>query len=128
MRARPARARCAGEQQRGSRARPACTRRPWATSKRFPAGERVPSIGRGARAAGDALVIRGEASPLRRALSVRLRSSHANFGIKRDTCKVMRKVAEIVRIPENTVKTRMFYARRRLAELLKSEGIERGWP
>jgi RNA polymerase sigma-70 factor, ECF subfamily len=26
------------------------------------------------------------------------------------------------------VKTRMFYARKRLAELLKSEGIERGWP
>jgi len=37
-------------------------------------------------------------------------------------------VAEIVGIPENTVKTRMFYARKRLAELLKSEGIERGWP
>ena len=36
--------------------------------------------------------------------------------------------AEIVGIPENTVKTRMFYARKRLAELLKSEGIERGWP
>ncbi|HEY1361431.1 MAG TPA: RNA polymerase subunit sigma, partial [Xanthobacteraceae bacterium] len=27
-----------------------------------------------------------------------------------------------------TVKTRMFYARKRLAELLKAEGIERGWP
>jgi RNA polymerase sigma-70 factor (ECF subfamily) len=26
------------------------------------------------------------------------------------------------------VKTRMFYARKRLAELLKAEGIERGWP
>jgi len=42
--------------------------------------------------------------------------------------KSVKEVAEIVRIPENTVKTRMFYARRRLAELLKSEGIERGWP
>jgi RNA polymerase sigma-70 factor (ECF subfamily) len=37
-------------------------------------------------------------------------------------------VAEIVGIPENTVKTRMFYARKRLAELLKAAGIDRGWP
>ena len=32
-------------------------------------------------------------------------------------------VAQIVGIPEGTVKTRMFYARSRLAELLKAEGI-----
>src|SRR6266550_8087490 len=38
--------------------------------------------------------------------------------------KSVGEVAEIVGIPENTVKTRMFYARKRLAELLKSEGIE----
>jgi RNA polymerase sigma-70 factor (ECF subfamily) len=37
-------------------------------------------------------------------------------------------VAEMVGIPQNTVKTRMFYARKRLAELLKGEGSERGWP
>jgi len=37
-------------------------------------------------------------------------------------------VAAIVGIPENTVKTRMFYARKRLADLLKAAGIERGWP
>ena len=42
--------------------------------------------------------------------------------------KSVEEVAEIVGIPANTVKTRMFYARKRLAELLKSEGIERGWP
>src|SRR6516165_11129565 len=42
--------------------------------------------------------------------------------------KSVEEAAEIVGIPENTVKTRMFYARKRLAELLKSEGIERGWP
>jgi len=36
--------------------------------------------------------------------------------------------AQIVGIPENTVKTRMFYARKKLAELLKAAGIERGWP
>jgi RNA polymerase sigma-70 factor, ECF subfamily len=42
--------------------------------------------------------------------------------------KSVEEVAQIVGIPENTVKTRMFYARKRLAELLKAEGIERGWP
>jgi len=36
--------------------------------------------------------------------------------------------AAIVGVPENTVKTRMFYARKKLAELLKAAGIERGWP
>jgi RNA polymerase sigma-70 factor (ECF subfamily) len=42
--------------------------------------------------------------------------------------KSVEEVARIVGIPENTVKTRMFYARKRLAELLKTAGIERGWP
>jgi RNA polymerase sigma-70 factor (ECF subfamily) len=37
-------------------------------------------------------------------------------------------VAGIVGIPEATVKTRMFYARKRLSELLKEQGIDRGWP
>ncbi len=37
-------------------------------------------------------------------------------------------VAGIVGIPEATVKTRMFYARRKLSELLKEQGIDRGWP
>ena len=40
----------------------------------------------------------------------------------------MEEVAEIVGIPENTVKTRLFYARKKLADLLKAAGIERGWP
>src|SRR5262245_15014409 len=42
--------------------------------------------------------------------------------------KSVEEVAEIVGIPENTVKTRMFYARKKLEELLKAAGIERGWP
>ena len=42
--------------------------------------------------------------------------------------KSVEEVAEIIGIPENTVKTRMFYARKKLAELLKAAGIERGWP
>ena len=42
--------------------------------------------------------------------------------------KSVQEVAEILGIPEATVKTRMFYARKRLSELLKAAGIDRGWP
>jgi RNA polymerase sigma-70 factor (ECF subfamily) len=42
--------------------------------------------------------------------------------------KSVEEVAVIVGIPEATVKTRMFYARKKLGELLKAAGIERGWP
>ncbi len=42
--------------------------------------------------------------------------------------KSVEEVAEIVGIPEATVKTRMFYARKRLSELLKARGVDRGWP
>lgn len=38
------------------------------------------------------------------------------------------KSGEIVGIPENTAKTRLFYACTKLAELLKAAGLERGWP
>ena len=37
-------------------------------------------------------------------------------------------VSEIVGIPENTVKTRMFHARKKLSEFLKEAGVDRGWP
>ena len=37
-------------------------------------------------------------------------------------------VARIVGIPENTVKTRVFYARKKLGELFRMAGIDRGWP
>jgi RNA polymerase sigma-70 factor (ECF subfamily) len=36
--------------------------------------------------------------------------------------------SEVLQIPENTVKTRMFYARKRLSELLEDAGVDRGWP
>ena len=39
--------------------------------------------------------------------------------------KSIRDVADVLGIPENTVKTRMFYARRRLAALVAAAGIER---
>jgi RNA polymerase sigma-70 factor (ECF subfamily) len=42
--------------------------------------------------------------------------------------KSVKEVSEIVGIPENTVKTRMFYARKALSELLANAGIDRGWP
>lgn len=37
-------------------------------------------------------------------------------------------VSIILGIPEATVKTRMFYARKKLGELLKAAGLDRGWP
>jgi RNA polymerase sigma-70 factor (ECF subfamily) len=42
--------------------------------------------------------------------------------------KSVEEVAGIVGIPENTVKTRMFYARKKLGELCRVAGIDRGWP
>lgn len=37
-------------------------------------------------------------------------------------------VARILGIPANTVKTRLFHARKRLAGLLADAGVDRGWP
>lgn len=37
-------------------------------------------------------------------------------------------ISLILEIPEATVKTRMFYARKQLGEALKASGIDRGWP
>jgi RNA polymerase sigma-70 factor (ECF subfamily) len=42
--------------------------------------------------------------------------------------KSVEEIAGIVGIPEATVKTRMFYARKKLSELLAQHGIDRGWP
>ncbi len=42
--------------------------------------------------------------------------------------KSVEEVAKIIGIPEATVKTRVFYARKKLSELLKAAGIDRGWP
>jgi len=38
--------------------------------------------------------------------------------------KSIDEVAEITGVPQNTVKTRMFYARKRIAELLAVQGID----
>jgi RNA polymerase sigma-70 factor (ECF subfamily) len=37
-------------------------------------------------------------------------------------------VSAVLGIPEATVKTRMFYARKKLSELLQAAGVDRGWP
>ncbi len=37
-------------------------------------------------------------------------------------------VSAVLGIPANTVKTRMFHARKRLAQYLAEAGIDRGWP
>jgi RNA polymerase sigma-70 factor (ECF subfamily) len=42
--------------------------------------------------------------------------------------KSVEEVAMILEIPEATVKTRMFYARKKLSELMAAAGIDRGWP
>src|SRR5215510_1327660 len=42
--------------------------------------------------------------------------------------KTVTEVAEIIGIPRSTVKTRMFYARNEIAELLRKRGIERARP
>jgi len=39
--------------------------------------------------------------------------------------KSIKEIADILGIPENTVKTRMFYARKRLAAMVAAEGIDR---
>ena len=39
-----------------------------------------------------------------------------------------KEAGRLLGVRENTVKTRLFYARKKLAELLKAAGIERGWP
>ena len=35
---------------------------------------------------------------------------------------------DVLQIPANTVKTRLFHARKRLSELLRQAGVDRGWP
>ena len=39
--------------------------------------------------------------------------------------KTIEEVAEIIAVPVNTVKTRMFYARKRIGEMMAAKGIER---
>lgn len=40
----------------------------------------------------------------------------------------VKEAGEVLEIPENTVKTRMFYARKQLSALFSRYGVDRGWP
>lgn len=42
--------------------------------------------------------------------------------------KSIEEVAAIVGVPEGTVKTRMFHARKKLADIARAAGVDRGWP
>jgi RNA polymerase sigma-70 factor (ECF subfamily) len=42
--------------------------------------------------------------------------------------KTVEEVAAIVGAPEGTVKTRMFHARKKLSEIAREAGLDRGWP
>lgn len=42
--------------------------------------------------------------------------------------KSVTEIGDVLGIPVATVKTRMFYARKKLGEALKAAGYERGWP
>jgi RNA polymerase sigma-70 factor (ECF subfamily) len=42
--------------------------------------------------------------------------------------KSVAEISEIVGAPQATVKTRMFYGRKKLSEILKDAGVDRGWP
>ena len=42
--------------------------------------------------------------------------------------KSIAEIAEVLDIPEGTVKTRMFHARKKLGEILRDNGVDRGWP
>ena len=75
-----------------------------------------------------ALAKKDKAAVLRQALS-KLSAEHREIvDLVYYHEKSVEEVAEIVGIPEATVKTRMFYARKKLSEILKEQGIDRGWP
>jgi RNA polymerase sigma-70 factor, ECF subfamily len=42
--------------------------------------------------------------------------------------KSIEDVAAIIGIPEGTVKTRMFHARKKLSDIARAAGVDRGWP
>ena len=42
--------------------------------------------------------------------------------------KSFSEIGEVLDTPVETVKTRMFYARKKLGEALKAAGYDRGWP
>lgn len=40
----------------------------------------------------------------------------------------VKEIASVLNVPSNTVKTRLFHARKKLHEILTERGVDRGWP
>ena len=75
-----------------------------------------------------ALAKKDKAAALRRCLQ-KLSAEHREIvNLVYYQHKSIEEIAGIIGIPEGTVKTRMFYARKKLSELLTAQGIDRGWP
>jgi RNA polymerase sigma-70 factor (ECF subfamily) len=75
-----------------------------------------------------ALAKKNKGAQLRQALSALSNEHREIIDLVYYHEKSAEEVAGIVGIPEATVKTRMFYARKKLSEVLKAQGIDRGWP
>jgi len=72
---------------------------------------------------------KGDKAALIRACLARLSAEHQEVvDLVYYHDKSIKEVSEIVGIPENTVKTRMFHARKKLSELMAEAGVDRGWP
>jgi RNA polymerase sigma-70 factor (ECF subfamily) len=69
---------------------------------------------------------RSDTSAILRACVQKLSPAHREFiNLVYYHEKSVEEVGQIIGIPQSTVKTRMFYARKQLAELLKGAGVER---
>jgi RNA polymerase sigma-70 factor (ECF subfamily) len=72
---------------------------------------------------------KGDKAALIRACLARLSTNHREVvELVYYHDKSIKEVSDIVGIPENTVKTRMFHARKKLSELMAEAGVDRGWP
>jgi RNA polymerase sigma-70 factor (ECF subfamily) len=69
-----------------------------------------------------------KATALRRMVSALPEEHRTVIDLAYYHAKSVTEIAEILSIPVATVKTRMFYARKKLGEALKAAGFERGWP
>ena len=68
---------------------------------------------------------RDESKILRRCLNALSASHREIIDLVYYHERSVEEVAKIIGIPENTVKTRMFYGRKRLGQLLAAAGVER---
>lgn len=69
-----------------------------------------------------------KASALRRCVNALSQEHRSVVDLAYYHGKAISEIAEILTIPEATVKTRMFYARKKLGEALQAAGYDRGWP